>query len=766
MPKKTRKQSIPSNALRLSQLAERGGTPTPPSGHTVKKVNFLSSSGLKGFGFLKYCDATYPPLLAKYVVGISQLYRMSLGDLASDERLVYDSTGTIVGTVSVALEGFIPMACSTETLSTEPDVRRFEAPDPHTLISENIAKLLVASWRNKEDDLHPKNLSLNGRIDFDMSWYHILSIIKGERAVCGLLQERPAQGTKLLAADLHNFPELKSTRTHWPTRIRPGNLNVLKAYQAQESFCRLKHSAKFRNQMFTALLHELLSFQPARLASLLHAYLGEEGIELSSLAAPEGAATASKSKKEQLLTILSPETFYEDPTSEKERCFAEHFALIAKKEYHSFYKIVVNYPEFREFLVKHPEAYLEVRAFYEKNNEQYPRALQYDLVAMEETYQKIWRDSAVREVITLLQATREEYENIRKDIDLSTFLSFSLLTPADTPAEMSAAAASPPALEAPARGPTSPGLTSKRRSSSSSSEEWLLSALPEIITEEPQSDSDPHLKKIRNAIANLYENIHQQASHYFELEKPTQDDNERFVAVCDDLLTRIHMNLKTIPGGDTHRGSKKIIEKWHRLLAELRMDSHVQQRTEYTHSATRIRYVAPMIRPQPTVAPILDSTIDNMLKDALLDWLLTQSLEDVVEQINRSLQSYAPTLTTGFFGALNPFAYTRTRSMAVESLISKARKEHFSAEQLILTLFLDEKAGWTSTSLNPRIMENLLIKMLADFTVDVDAISKYPGLLKLNTATQFASFQWLPHIQKVKEAMDDTMAQKVMSCSM
>ena len=327
---------LPSNAIRLEECALDESAKVPSSGHVVLKVGFTQQSSLNGrVGFYKQCDPTYPPLLAKFVVGISALYRSTLGKRASEERLVYDSRGNITGTVSIALDGFRPMQANGDTSYDDKRLEALTNPASLSLVEGNVAELLVASWRHKEDDLHPGNLSLAGRLDYDMSWYNILSTIKGNRFVSGLTQSTAAYGTILQEKDLHQFPVLHTTRTHWPAQA-PLNGNYRKRYKSEQNFRALNTVTAFRNQVFTSLLKELLSFQRDTLKSRLDVQLGSEKPELDTL---------ESSKLEKLLQAVNINNFYDDDGHTTEKNFSDIFLNIAEKEFKSFHNIVSSYKE-------------------------------------------------------------------------------------------------------------------------------------------------------------------------------------------------------------------------------------------------------------------------------------------------------------------------------------------------------------------------------------------------------------------------------------
>lgn len=723
---------IPHNAIRLADLSRKPNSSVPSSGHVVLKVKFLPETGLEGIGYLKYCDETYPPALAKYVVGISQLYRSSLGKRASEERLVYDSDGSIVGTVSVALNNFVPMQSTNDSTSADPAIEKLANPEPRTLIDEDIAELLVASWRHKEDDLHPGNLSTAGRLDYDMSWYHILSAIKGERIVCGTTQSTPAFGTALCEKDLHHFPVLESTRTHWPSQ-QPKNFNIRKAYKAQKSFSKLKDSQRFKEQMFSGLLKELLSFQPTTMQARLNAYLGDEQLELNSL---------PQEKRIALLSLANQGTFFKDDKHTIERGFADHFFRVSQAEYDSFYKVVVNYSEFKKFLVSHPEAFIEVKTFFETENKSLPVEQQYNLVQLDNMYQQIWRDTFIKRFILLLKQTSEEFEKIQSDIEIDSFLT----------------ADSSPTI-----------ISTDDASSASSSDAITPTKLVQNTAIDPANfqDEDTELKKIRSTIASLYSELFNTSHNYFEQQQATLETNAQFIVNCRQKLDESQQKIKAIlnPAKSvaarerTHKGTQKLFSHWQTALDEIDYAKHLEKREE-TKLAPKIKYTATITAPpEQPATKILDSNIDIILKDALVDWLKAQpNLNEVILQANVALNEYSPKVKTGLMSYCNLWSYTRKRAPKLEKLLEKVKKEHhLSAIDLVIQIITEEGSGWEENSFNTLFMKVLLNKTLQHMTSNFESGSKYAALAIFKDAKTCADFNFYQHIFNVKEAFIDSL---------
>ncbi|CEK12198.1 hypothetical protein [Legionella hackeliae] len=282
---------LPVKALRYGQLRKKtAGSAVPTSGHQVYKVEYTDTDGQTKTGFYKELipdgtgDGSYPDILGRYSVAASILIRLALGERAAEDRLVLDDQGRIKGTVSVNLPNYKPLAVSGQTLPIDLQERELVCPSTETLLKYNAAELLVASWRCKCDDRHPGNFSLFGLIDWDMAFYPYTYIMKGKRLVDGILKDLPEKAMKLLSKDLDDFPNIEG-RTHTPTNSVPGNINIAKRFQSYLEFQALATNQalktetgdiSWQEQFFSALLKELLVFEPDMLRVRLQEYFGEE----------------------------------------------------------------------------------------------------------------------------------------------------------------------------------------------------------------------------------------------------------------------------------------------------------------------------------------------------------------------------------------------------------------------------------------------------------------------------------------------------------
>jgi hypothetical protein len=731
----------PKKAICESDLGTIGSSVVPTSGHIVKKVVFSESTGIKGSGFYKKCDPTYPPILAKYVVGISQLYRSSLGSRASEERLVYDDAGeNIIGTVSLAIPKFIPMSAYQDSAHTDKSKELLATPSVVTLVDYDVASLLVSSLRHREDDLHPGNISVHGRIDFDMSWYFFMHVIKGAREVCGTLQDDPVNGTKVTEKDFYEFPITSSVHTHWPTRAWPGNGNILKFFNSQPSFVDVKDSQKFRGQMFKALLKELLSFQPEALAARLNTQLGSEDIRLNSLVKKEG----SKSKKDSLLEILGSQVFYRDAEKTIERKFSDHFLRVAKNEYEAFYHVVVCYPEFRNYLISNPDTYLELRNWFDEENSKYPPEEQYNLDLLDQTYQKIWKDTAYIPLCTILGNTKKLYTQNSSCDRVNSYISKTYVS-------------------------KSKGFSLNTSDSADGNEvDDTQSVRSETSASSPRAST---IEKLSALISDFHSNMFAPIHEYLNSALPTPELQKSTIQQCRLILLTTKTQLTTILDEDSERRDKTLskvpseiashFEEWASLLDEIDFERHVKLRKEPTLSGlySYRAKISPEEEDKTTSKPIYSVDIDNQLQSALIQWLDGQSKESIAQIARNALRDYVPhAYADGVLASalswLSTSSYSRKRAPEIEKYIKKALTERkVTASNMVVEIFTT-KDSWYTGSFNTFFLQHLLNNML-DGILDTSLLKDFPGLAIFASERHRDAFDFYAHISKVKHELTD-----------
>ncbi|MDX1836267.1 hypothetical protein DIZ81_02450 [Legionella taurinensis] len=448
--------TLPKKALRYGQLKFTNDKTIPSSGHVIEKATFVDAVDGEKTGFFKPLSGSYPRVLALYSVAVSVALRNSLGESAAEERLVYDEKGEICGTFSIGLKKYKPMAPSGATLPTNASEREEVYPSYNTLLSHNVAKWLIAAWRYKCDDRHPGNTDLDNILDYDMMLWGITWIMKGARNVDGIIKEHPETSMGLKSTDLDNFPII-NTRTHWPTNTMPGNLNLAKRHMCYQAFRELaanpsikldssSEPVSFQEQFFSAILQELLTYEPSILRERFTEYFGTEPLNYLSL--PDG--------KDELLSKTYPKLFNAETDR---RPFVDHILEVMQKEYDEFYRNTVFYVgkekndsgvpvmSFRDFLQARPTAFNKTKAWAEQENasiEEYsqaykkkaesappagvpnyyclPTAAKYDLERMHARYHQIWRDAHTLHFQAILSNIDKLLESLWEELTRKTSL--------------------------------------------------------------------------------------------------------------------------------------------------------------------------------------------------------------------------------------------------------------------------------------------------------------------------------------------------------
>lgn len=352
-----------------------------PSSHSVEVVTFKDPT-IDGpiHAYKKLCDENYPPLLAKYVVAFSVLVRAALGERASEDRLIYNDTGQIIGSVSIEVPNFVPLLKAGKTYD-DPKKNELGNPNKETLIKYNVAELLVSAYKHKNNDLHPDNISVNGLIDWDELYYEITSIIKGQRVLSGIAFETPKVSTQAREKDLRSFPNV-GARIHWPTNFVPKNWNLLKMYKTG-AFLELQGDSEFTDQYFTAILKELLAFDKKMLTQRMKLYLGNEELNLNELPIDKRVALLSFGRESKL--------FLDEQG--KERKFVEHCIMFLEQEHIKFKNILLNMPEFHDFLIKSnkdPAKIVEIKKWFINQNEK--NIIPYNLNFIDTELHTLWRE--------------------------------------------------------------------------------------------------------------------------------------------------------------------------------------------------------------------------------------------------------------------------------------------------------------------------------------------------------------------------------------
>lgn len=705
---------LPVKAILYKQLKFLGGA--TPSGHEVSKAEFIDIDGQTKTGFFKPLDSTYPVLLAKYSVAISVALRLALGDRAAEDRLVFDDEGKIVGSISINLPNFKPLLCSLEVVPTDSQQKEQVCPSVASLLRYNVAEWLVAALHYKCDDRHPGNVGLAGMIDWDMFLYHITSIIKGQRLIDGILKEAPEKGMKLRATNLDNFPILDD-RTHWPTNALPGNLNVNKRCMSYLAFQALAENPsteinegviRFQEQLFTALLKELLTFDPSTLRARLEEYLGDLTLDYFSVG----------HEKKQKLQESHPKLFTEQTDKQ---LFIDHMMAVLQEQYDELYRAVVFYigcdknksgvpvVPFSSFLRNRPSAYHEVKEWAKCQNKkmdhcwrQYqsrkspttPLAPEtsddespldvncvgpegrYNMDKMAQRYHKIWRDAHILQLNHIILEARILAHELANNLSTESL-------------------------------PLALGESVMLDELTSLTEAWQLLGETSSLSESRriECDSNSSLRLGLQVLEQFIVQLNKCAHQYYRLNltELTVESNQAF---CDELAKIIRDHEKDIykTFGRSTWAFKfvKVVEELQRYYGGLHFQRHLRSTDAELSTSVRHDYPALLKRPHT------EEEIVNACLNTLFDWanaLDKKTLEGHILAIIKECYQPSP---------WNIIA-NRWRANEVEYYLKNSDEDGANRLASILSV-----GGHETTSLNTLLIIHLIPEMLRDTISQVD----------------------------------------------
>jgi hypothetical protein len=744
-------EEIPTRALLEDDLLvpQKKGSAVPKSGHYVQKVFFSPSTGIiqtqgkhKGkpkMGFYKRCDSDYPPLLAKLSVGFSQMYRLALGDRAAEERLVYNEAGEIAGTVSIAMSDFVPMQAVGDEAISDPVKERLANPSIELLIKRDVAAPLVATWRYKDDDAHPGNMGtmqtddgdhLIGRIDFDMSMYDETSVIKGERLTCGTLTDNPHNSSKLLVQDLDSFPNIKGTRTYWPSR-RPAHGWILKGYKAQTAFAQLGGNPQFEDQMHFALLKELLAYQHNVLRDRLHSLLGNAPLELDKLDFPDGTRSGRESsdttKKETLVELMPQKLFYDD--YDRERKVVDHLLLLAADNYDEFYRIAVKrHTGLGDYLIAHPEAYQKAIDWFEAENtkikplsktaskaEKLAYQKPFDIKKMEQQYQRIWQDSSAQTIVTLLFELKGVCDRVSQH-HLNQ---------------------------------------SKKHVWQEMAEKSLLvhDNAPNIIDLKPEKNASlQKLESFSEEIFLLYTLLNEQTRLLEDDEDPTRQKHLSIMMACREKLAEVKNMFDALDNVSALKTDvTDCFETWDIILNRIDYNQHLKERKKALETASiPYRYERHDIAPGAVSDTPMIMTVDcpataKRLIVALFAWLETEERGNIIQQGWLALKDYDSRPAGWLFSGRH------------EEIKAHLNTKRYSSHEMLQHIF--NEGGWDATSYNTFLLKRLLTHMVdtatGQFGLDNPIVPAIQEEMKKKTTALDK------HIGLLSQLIDDKLKAKI-----
>ena len=410
---------IPKKGLRRKQLQDlTAGNAVIDGSHSIIKVNFIED-GVKKTGYFKELEPKkhYPELLAKIGVATSLLHRMYMGKNSAEERLVFDQADRLVGTLSIAIDGFKPFNYANESVPADLLAKEQVIPSTKTLIEKNYIAAAFAYWFGDNDDGHPHNNGFAGDaaviLDFDMFFYWFTILMKEARPVIGTPKKRIA----LSVRDWETFPNVQDSKPyHWPTYQHPGKVTLPVVLPLQGSFIThtqvlpkqyadpaqfelLAHESQAHEQKFAIALKTLLTFQPEVIRARLVELFGDMPLNYTSLEETDINLRIAYEKEYPGLC--------DDKTNTKP--FVDFIMDMYQKHYDNLYRVVVFYMgcENNGFgvplkatctnLYRKPSFFRKIETWMKEQNETtYSKdelEIKYDLVQLKKRYHQIWRDA-------------------------------------------------------------------------------------------------------------------------------------------------------------------------------------------------------------------------------------------------------------------------------------------------------------------------------------------------------------------------------------
>lgn len=757
-------------AIEFDELPLRNDTDdVRPSGHKVQKTKIGAEQGFpeNTTAFFKPCDNDeYPPLLALYDVAYSQLYRLGLGSHRAALSLPVMKDGRIVGTISVGLNDFQDLgAVAAKKPSESPAqytarVKRGN-PDVQMLLDGGATHVLLASIIHEEDDLHPGNLGwvklgkrgdvpenyggitdeegfvwVLARIDFDMSGATITHHFKA-RQFAGISGGH-GNGLKMSANDLVSFPKRFAEPWFWPTEV-PAKTKTLKGdktFTSTPAFRELAGQSECKDQLHFALLLELLAFQPETVYTQLLDMFGdtplglkdyiEDSRGISSEEEQRDACEKRQTHIDQLTRIFGVETFYSNQTKSEELTFAEHFKRLACIKQEAFYSSTIfDYAQpaegasgmerpFKLYLMQHPEAFGQAIEIFKERNKSLAKAQQYNIEEMELTYQRIWRDSFKGDVENALADMRGLLEFIRQSAKLVQ--------------------------------------TAKLRDKG----EVLL----------PGASSSKPTQTFYPLIDNLYRGLSQLTNDYFELRRPTVEDNIAYTENIKSLLNTIGERLTVDKSLKTNPTIlKKIMAaypRWKSIKDSMNfVDNQAKKRTvassfpaSFRGSKTRYSYSSPgpsMFKSTKELTNLFEPTLLSEIQNIVCHWLSQQTLEAVTAIIydasinynhrpTKALVSQVATVVKmfGSWASQSVESICSDRTKEIEEIVKKCEEEEKTAHDqpwslIVVDRLFSRKPSWEDQSFNTFLMTAIAKRAISETASETGSHSQhFPNLRAIN----------------------------------
>lgn len=758
----------------------------PKSKNDVRKVTYECERSIVStkIAYRKKFTDKLSRISALYETAFSVYIRLAL-TRAAEVRVVYQDNKP-VAIASIELSDFKSM----QKISLFRRAISATNPDLAILLENNAMELLACGIHGKTNDFNPDNVNIvKGIIDFGQFFFNIMSIIDGREFLNKTFGYEPLSAFIITAERIRNLPFAKE-RDHWPTHTP---MNFFKTFNSQEAFASLKGHELAEYQKYFYLLKTLLAFDKEVLRKRLLLYLGDEPLGLNEL---------SKETKETLCNIF-PKLFYD---GERELTFVEHCVAFFETQYTELLSVLIHMPEFREFIIKNPEAILEIKEWFLARNDDTTgddisyKLVHYDLDRIEREYQKIYRDCFVQPLYCHLS-------NLKNFIDLfQTDMTSYVVIPESKENLVALRSTKKPSyvLINPFDDKKDDTLIKKKIDLSNSY--LIVEQLPKLdkaliksqllIPKKPTLETKINEQELQtkhhyDLLIALYSNLLNHTLKYYELTDCTLEKNHTYIRQVKELLQIKYNELSSLEISDKlffeefichfettlqtfwmqYVGTPEQLSESFFFIPDEKMKKTPTRRQPSTdlpspsieknsHFLLQKETIGPPIIPFSTKIreaspslPISKEELIISLTQFISTQLLTLEEENINAIVSSALAEYKPYGNDNKLGYLNYRTYSSNRSDGILQL-----QKQYKSIALLIELFNQKKSGiwstspgWSETSFNTKLIKHLSIYLLKNFNEYkqnpselIQKSIKNPSHLigKISEQTMDESFQW------------------------
>ncbi|MBV8802730.1 MAG: hypothetical protein JO131_07220, partial [Gammaproteobacteria bacterium] len=729
----------------------------PKSKNAVTKVSYKCERSINSakIAYKKEFSDKLSRISGLYETAFSAYIRLSL-PRAAEVRVVYENNKP-VAIASIELSDFKSM----QKISLFRRSISETNPDQAMLLENNASEILACGLVGKFNDLSVDNYNIKkGLIDFGQAFFNKMSIVDGREFLNKVLGYEPLTAFNITAERIRNLPHNKEA-DHWPTHS-PNNWNYFKTFNSKEAFASLKGNSLAEYQKYFYLLKHLLAFDKEVLRKRLWLYLGDEPLGLNEL---------PKTTKETLCNIFTRKLYYDN---QRELTFVEHCVAFFETQHKELLTVLIHMSEFREFIIKYPEAILDIKEWFIERNDSIGtdisyQLVHYDLEHIEREYQKIYRDCFVQPLYCHLSNLNNFIDLFKTDLN-----SYVVINEPNTVAISQQPKKTSYVLIKNFNDEKDNPLKNKKIDLSNSF--LIVEQLPKLNNELKKSQLAPtkpcltiasHQEDKKNEqekqakhqyklLVELYSNLLHYTLIYFELTDCTLEKNHTYIRQVKEALQTKYNELSNLDSTD-----KSLFEEFIMLFettlqtfwmpyigtpeqlsesflfipdektkkSALPRKSSIDMTTPITDQCSNFilqkETIGPPIISSPVKIHSLPSTSLPLGKDELVisltKFISTQILTLEDEHINAivtsALTEYKPYGNDNRWGYLNPKTYTSNRSDGIIQL-----QKQYKSIPLLIELFNQKKSGlwstspgWDETSFNTKLIKHLSIYLLKDF---------------------------------------------------